>query len=206
MPISRRSRRTASPCAAAMRSARCSARAPSGERPEGLFAAADALAAGAIQTMQLAGMHVPSDIAVVGYDNNHFAQGQLDPDHQRRPAGTRDGAHRRSGALRGDRRPRRPHAPHDHDDAHALRPRELGRRLTHLHSAASGTVIRPRGRAVRDRDYPPAPGQRERHRRGVTRYVVHDQRVRPDLGAEGSRLHEVEGRTRRCRSDPSPLR
>ncbi|MGV2900814.1 LacI family DNA-binding transcriptional regulator [Microbacterium sp. AGC62] len=47
---------------------------PVGERPEGLFAAADALAAGAIQTMQLAGMHVPSDIAVVGYDNNHFAQ------------------------------------------------------------------------------------------------------------------------------------
>jgi LacI family transcriptional regulator len=47
---------------------------PAGERPDGLFAAADALAAGAIQTMQLAGMLVPSDIAVVGYDNNHFAQ------------------------------------------------------------------------------------------------------------------------------------
>ncbi|MFS0865884.1 LacI family DNA-binding transcriptional regulator [Microbacterium sp. 179-B 1A2 NHS] len=43
-------------------------------RPEGLVAAADALAAGAIQTMQLAGLLVPRDMAVVGYDNNHFAQ------------------------------------------------------------------------------------------------------------------------------------
>lgn len=47
---------------------------PTAERPEGLVSAADALAAGAIQTMQLAGMRVPDDIAVVGYDDNHFAQ------------------------------------------------------------------------------------------------------------------------------------
>ncbi|MGW8482063.1 LacI family DNA-binding transcriptional regulator [Microbacterium sp. NPDC055903] len=47
---------------------------PSDERPEGLISAADALAAGAIQTMQLSGIRVPEDIAVVGYDNNHFAQ------------------------------------------------------------------------------------------------------------------------------------
>lgn len=44
------------------------------ERPQGLVSASDALAAGAIQTMQLAGVRVPADIAVVGYDNNHFAQ------------------------------------------------------------------------------------------------------------------------------------
>ncbi|MGP6176212.1 LacI family DNA-binding transcriptional regulator [Microbacterium sp. A196] len=44
------------------------------DRPDGLVAASDALAAGAIQTMQLAGIRVPEDMAVVGYDNNHFAQ------------------------------------------------------------------------------------------------------------------------------------
>ncbi|MEU4014940.1 LacI family DNA-binding transcriptional regulator [Microbacterium sp. NPDC028030] len=47
---------------------------PAAERPEGLVSASDALAAGAIQTLQLAGVRVPADIAVVGYDNNHFAQ------------------------------------------------------------------------------------------------------------------------------------
>jgi LacI family transcriptional regulator len=44
------------------------------DRPEGLVSASDALAAGGIHAMQLAGMRVPDDIAVVGYDNNHFAQ------------------------------------------------------------------------------------------------------------------------------------
>lgn len=43
------------------------------DRPDGLFAAADALAAGAIQVMLLGGMAVPEEMAVVGYDNNHFA-------------------------------------------------------------------------------------------------------------------------------------
>lgn len=47
---------------------------PHEARPEGLFCGADALAAGAIQMMQLAGIRVPQDMAVVGYDNNHFAQ------------------------------------------------------------------------------------------------------------------------------------
>lgn len=48
------------------------ARAPK-DRPDGLVAAADALAAGAIHSLQVAGVHVPSDIAVVGHDNNQFA-------------------------------------------------------------------------------------------------------------------------------------
>jgi LacI family transcriptional regulator len=47
---------------------------PAHLRPEGLVAAADALAAGTIQTMQVAGISTPGDIAVVGYDNSHFAQ------------------------------------------------------------------------------------------------------------------------------------
>ncbi|WP_260405828.1 LacI family DNA-binding transcriptional regulator [Microbacterium sp. G2-8] len=42
-------------------------------RPNGLVAAADALAAGAIHSLQVAGIRVPEDIAVVGHDNNHFA-------------------------------------------------------------------------------------------------------------------------------------
>lgn len=52
---------------------------PVDERPEGLFAAADALASGAIQTMQLGGIRVPEDLAVVGYDDNHFAQDNAIP-------------------------------------------------------------------------------------------------------------------------------
>ncbi|WP_246171914.1 LacI family DNA-binding transcriptional regulator [Microbacterium oryzae] len=48
------------------------ARAPS-ERPDGLVSASDALASGAIHAMLLAGIRVPEDIAVVGYDNNHYA-------------------------------------------------------------------------------------------------------------------------------------
>lgn len=43
------------------------------DRPDGLVAAADALAAGTIHSLQLAGIDVPGDIAVIGHDNNHFA-------------------------------------------------------------------------------------------------------------------------------------
>ncbi|WP_232531764.1 LacI family DNA-binding transcriptional regulator [Microbacterium halophytorum] len=42
-------------------------------RPDGLVAAADALASGAIHSLLVAGIRVPEDIAVVGHDNNHFA-------------------------------------------------------------------------------------------------------------------------------------
>lgn len=43
------------------------------DRPDGLITASDALASGAIQAMRIAGVRVPDDIAIVGYDNNHFA-------------------------------------------------------------------------------------------------------------------------------------
>lgn len=53
-------------------------RAPE-DRPDGLVAAADALASGALQVMLLAGVRVPDDLAVVGYDNNHFAHDSTIP-------------------------------------------------------------------------------------------------------------------------------
>lgn len=43
------------------------------DRPDGLVAASDALGSGAIQVLRLGGVSVPEDIAVVGYDNNHFS-------------------------------------------------------------------------------------------------------------------------------------
>lgn len=52
---------------------------PEHERPDGLFAASDALASGTMQVMLLGGLTVPTDIAVVGYDNNHFAHDSTIP-------------------------------------------------------------------------------------------------------------------------------
>ncbi|NED98935.1 LacI family DNA-binding transcriptional regulator [Phytoactinopolyspora halotolerans] len=52
---------------------------PPDERPDGLVSAADALASGAIQTMIYSGIEVPGDIAVIGYDNNHFAADHVIP-------------------------------------------------------------------------------------------------------------------------------
>jgi LacI family transcriptional regulator len=49
------------------------------DRPDGLVAAADALASGAIHSMMVAGLRVPEDMAVVGYDNNHFADDSAVP-------------------------------------------------------------------------------------------------------------------------------
>jgi len=49
-----------------------SARAPA-DRPDGLFAASDALAAGTVHELLVAGFKVPDDLLVVGYDNNHLA-------------------------------------------------------------------------------------------------------------------------------------
>ncbi|NDL58855.1 LacI family DNA-binding transcriptional regulator [Phytoactinopolyspora mesophila] len=54
------------------------ARAP-GDRPDGLVSAADALASGAVQAMMYEGMEMPGDIAVIGYDNNHFAADHVVP-------------------------------------------------------------------------------------------------------------------------------
>ena len=44
------------------------------QRPSAIFAANDAMALGAIYCIQDAGLHVPNDIAVVGYDNLEFTQ------------------------------------------------------------------------------------------------------------------------------------
>jgi LacI family transcriptional regulator len=42
-------------------------------RPDGLVTAADTLAAGCVQELTVHGVDVPADIAVTGYDDNHFA-------------------------------------------------------------------------------------------------------------------------------------
>lgn len=47
---------------------------PPGRRPEGIVAAADALASGIVQSLLLAGLTVPDDVSITGYDDNHFAQ------------------------------------------------------------------------------------------------------------------------------------
>ena len=48
-------------------------------RPDGIIAAADALASGLVQSLLLAGLRVPHDVAVVGYDDNHFADSATVP-------------------------------------------------------------------------------------------------------------------------------
>jgi len=50
---------------------------PERERPDGLIAAADALAAGAIQRLRSEGVRVPDDLLVIGYDNNHLTAESL---------------------------------------------------------------------------------------------------------------------------------
>ena len=44
------------------------------ERPSAIFAANDAMALGAIYAIQDAGLNVPKDVAVVGYDNRNFTK------------------------------------------------------------------------------------------------------------------------------------
>lgn len=44
------------------------------ERPTAIFAANDAMALGAIYAIQDAGLNVPNDVAVVGYDNRNFTK------------------------------------------------------------------------------------------------------------------------------------
>jgi LacI family transcriptional regulator len=52
---------------------------PADERPDGIFASADALASGCVQALIYGGINVPGDIAVIGYDNNHFAADSVVP-------------------------------------------------------------------------------------------------------------------------------
>lgn len=53
-------------------------RAPS-ERPDAVFAVNDLLALGVLNGLTLAGISVPGDIAIVGYDDNEFASSSLVP-------------------------------------------------------------------------------------------------------------------------------
>jgi len=48
-------------------------RLPANERPDGIFAANDMLALGVIQALQAAGLRVPHDVGVVGYDDIGYA-------------------------------------------------------------------------------------------------------------------------------------
>lgn len=51
-----------------------------GTPPDGVVAASDLLAIGLIQVLdRVDGFHVPADVAVVGYDNNHFASESTTP-------------------------------------------------------------------------------------------------------------------------------
>ncbi|MDQ4492064.1 LacI family DNA-binding transcriptional regulator [Sinomonas sp. ASV486] len=44
-----------------------------GERPDGIFAPSDRIAAGIIHELMARGLRVPEDVAVIGYDDNQFA-------------------------------------------------------------------------------------------------------------------------------------
>ncbi|GMA29002.1 LacI family transcriptional regulator [Arenivirga flava] len=49
------------------------------QRPDGLIAASDALATGAIQRLRSHGVRVPEDMLVIGYDNNHLTADSIVP-------------------------------------------------------------------------------------------------------------------------------
>lgn len=52
---------------------------PAERRPDGIFAAADALAAGCAQALMYAGISIPDDLAIIGYDDNHFTADHVVP-------------------------------------------------------------------------------------------------------------------------------
>lgn len=52
---------------------------PPAMRPDGVFAVNDLLALGIMQTLVLGGISVPRDLAIVGYDDNEFAEASLIP-------------------------------------------------------------------------------------------------------------------------------
>ncbi|RLQ84697.1 LacI family transcriptional regulator [Mycetocola zhadangensis] len=49
------------------------------DRPSGIVSAADALAAGCVQALMASNVRVPEDVAIIGYDNNHFAADSIIP-------------------------------------------------------------------------------------------------------------------------------
>lgn len=46
---------------------------PAAERPDGIFAASDMEAIGLMQSLLRAGLQIPDDVAIVGYDDSDFA-------------------------------------------------------------------------------------------------------------------------------------
>ncbi|MFB7883488.1 LacI family DNA-binding transcriptional regulator [Microbacterium sp. NPDC056057] len=52
---------------------------PAAERPDGVFAANDVLALGLLQALVAGGVSVPGEMALVGYDDNEFAEASLIP-------------------------------------------------------------------------------------------------------------------------------
>lgn len=52
---------------------------PAAERPDGVFAANDVLALGVLQALVAGGVSVPGEVALVGYDDNEFAEASLIP-------------------------------------------------------------------------------------------------------------------------------
>ncbi|WP_374975832.1 LacI family DNA-binding transcriptional regulator [Microbacterium trichothecenolyticum] len=52
---------------------------PAAQRPDGVFAANDVLALGLLQALVAGGVSVPGDLALVGYDDNEFAEASLIP-------------------------------------------------------------------------------------------------------------------------------
>ena len=45
---------------------------PAGQMPDGILSPSDRIAAGVIHELMARGLQVPDDVAVIGYDNNHF--------------------------------------------------------------------------------------------------------------------------------------
>jgi len=52
---------------------------PAADRPDGVFAANDVLALGVLQALVAGGVSVPDEVALVGYDDNEFAEASLIP-------------------------------------------------------------------------------------------------------------------------------
>ncbi|MGU3643735.1 LacI family DNA-binding transcriptional regulator [Microbacterium sp. C23T] len=52
---------------------------PATQRPDGVFAANDVLALGLLQALVAGGVSVPGEVALVGYDDNEFAEASLIP-------------------------------------------------------------------------------------------------------------------------------
>jgi len=52
---------------------------PAADRPDGVFAANDLLALGVLQALVAGGVEVPREVAIVGYDDNEFAEASLIP-------------------------------------------------------------------------------------------------------------------------------